>query len=49
MGCGQSKEEDPNEIKYEMKETKIPSYDDVIFLNFLFKRSFSYSKKWVEF
>lgn len=29
MGCGSSKEEDPNEIKSEMKKTLISSYDEV--------------------
>jgi len=31
MGCGSSKEKNPDEIKFEMKKTLIPSYDDVFF------------------
>ena len=29
MGCGASQEENPNEIKSDMKWTKIPELDDV--------------------
>ena len=31
MGCGSSKEENPDEIKSEMKKTLIPEYDAVAF------------------
>jgi len=29
MGCGGSKDENPNEIKYEMVNTKIPKFDEL--------------------
>ena len=41
MGCGSSKEENPDEIKSEMKRTLIPEYDEVPFSsNFFFLNGF---------
>ena len=33
MGCGASKDEDPNMIKYEMKEVGVEDFDNVNYVN----------------
>jgi hypothetical protein len=46
MGCGSSKDENPDEIKSEMKPTKIPEYDEVShFFSYLIKTYFLVIRK----
>ena len=49
MGCGSSKDENPDAIKSEMKKTLIPSYDEVFktSLKFIIKhfKLYSYLRK----